>query len=151
MPIETLWSRAKTYNKAACTPGRTLQQLWEHTGVGMFTDNVASPETHYYYFCGHFVEDAKGVCSEADKYIRHVWGHHKGVCAMQIVQDEGLHGAGFDNMADGVCPEAMVPLRDAPNRTVLRFLLAEHLAGDQEGIAEGLEEGEEEEDDGNVV
>ena len=72
MPIETLWSRAKTYNKAACTPRCTFQQLWEHTGAGMFTDNVASPETHYYYFCGHFVEDAQGVCSEADKYIRHV-------------------------------------------------------------------------------
>ena len=150
MVVETCWSTVKMYNRAAFVRGRTMQQLWEDTGDGLYSDKVAAPLTHK-YSGGHFVSDANDECLELQKYIDHVWSNPKGGCAVHIGQDKALRDGGFTSMADGVCPEDMVSLRDAPNRTVMRFLAAQHLAGEHGGIAEQLEGGDEVDDEDDVV
>jgi hypothetical protein len=150
MVVETCWSTVKMYNKAAFVPGRSMQQLWQDTGDGLYSDKVAAPLTHNYRG-GHFVPDANNKCPELQKYIDHVWSSPKGGCAVHIAQDKQLREGGFTDMADGVCPEDMKPLRDAPNRTVMRFLAAQHLAKEHGGIAEQLEGGDEVDDEDDEV
>ena len=149
MVVETCWSTVKMYNRAAFVNGRTMQQLWQDTGDGLYTDKVAAPLTHNYKG-GHFVP-ANGKCPELQKYIEHVWSSPKGGCAVHIAQDKELRVGGFTSMADGVCPEDMKPLRDAPNRAAMRFLVGKHLVEDYEGIAEVLEGGDEDDDDADEV
>ena len=69
---------------------------------------------------------------------------------MQIAQDDEARVGGFTDMKDGVCPQDMVEMRDAPNRAVLRFLAAKYLMARQQGaMGEHLDEAEmAEEDDG---
>lgn len=149
MTCETTWCTVKMYNSCCSTPRRTPRELWQHTGEGMYTDKVAAPATHNYKG-GKFLAGADGKCPEAEKYIKHTWDSPKGGCAMQIAQDDEARAGGFTDMKDGVCPQDMVEMRDAPNRAVLRFLAAKYLMARQQGaMGEHLDEAEmAEEDDG---
>ena len=145
MTVETCWATVKMFNRAACVPKRTLKQLWLHTGEAMYTDKVAAPATHNYKG-GNFVADANGESAAALAYLKHTWESPEGGCTMHIAQNGDLRAAGFTDMKDGVCPEHLKELRDAPNRAVLRFKVAEYLAQAEDELGEQMEGGDEDED-----
>ena len=142
----------------------------------MYSAIVASPATHRYRG-GDFappvaplVAPSTGNASDtstiplrvadnanAVRYLNHTLRGADGGCVRQVAQDKFLRAAKFD-MDSGATPEAWREIVDAPNRAVMRWLLAkkmeeecgvlaaEELESDDDDLDEdGFEEVKEEE------
>lgn len=150
MTVETCWSIVKMYNAAAFKSGRTMRQLWEDTGDGMYSKKVAAPATHRYQG-GGFKPPLLGCNPDAERFLSHTLRAKDGGCVRQVEQDKLLRDAKFD-MDAGVTPAALKPLVDAPNRAVLRYLVAKMMEAEGGGaLGEALEGGDEDDEEDGVV